>query len=821
MRVTGITNLVDSAKTFQHLVEEVKGDIVGGDLSLTTLATQTIRAGDKVTKKAVYAIASAVGASTVDIPVLSNFSAGPGTFVSNSITFNYTAYSSATGQFSGVTPNPTGLINIGDEVRQSVSAEVVTIFSGSGPVGPYVTSPSFSAGSNFVFDITHASLTASAPISFPVLANDKIQVLSNLYNVTTVYSTTEIGVNNPFLFSGSEPGVVSRIILTLSRRQAGFNESTSAISSQSLRVFELDSVANTASALIDAVNNTAGVNLLVEASNSAGSSGSGIIVQSTQDVLLTGSSYEQLLNGKSVISASLATSPNITLKDPLDVPLEIGEGFKLQPITPKNTADHLAKKQISGLSIAANVALINVGRSVQVSSKIPGGFGQVYAVGGRAASSSFLEVKGNIQEFSSAKAMIELDASAREMVQPGHLIKVTQSGLAKKEWTVSPTSTDTISITIPSTGVGQITFSKPFVNIYSYTHTGTVVWAVRKLSKNRFRYEVISGTATLPAGYQSGDWVLIGNGSSYAGITPASYFASANKGRFQVVEAGSNYFDIDNDSGVEEYISATSDPFVFSSYHSAQIGDKIVLDAELPVSTANKGTFTITEVVSTTVVKYTNTNVEAQTSVALGTGSSSIYLLDQGYSTYRRVTMVLPKSSDPSTRSLMVVTPGYDMALFSESANARIELPNRLGFPTQPSSGMNGYSYWTGLKQKAQFTLDGYAPDTATFPGVRAAGVAIEAREPQIQRVSLSVRIKTKEGVALSSISDSIKNSIVGYVNSLGLGQDVVISEIISLIQQTPGVDAVVFLIPSPGTERITIADKAIARTTSNDVVLS
>lgn len=820
MRVTGISNLSDSAKTYQHLVEEVKGDVSGGTgLSLTTSTVQTIRAGDRVVKTARYALASSTGAGILNVPAGSGFLAGPSSFVSNAITFNYTSYNDGTGQFTGVSPDPTGLISIGDEVRQSVTAETSFIASGS---GPYVMTAAMTNGTNFVYDLTHASVTVSAIPSFSPSAGDRIQILGNVYEVLTVHSSTELAIDAPFQFTGTQVGTLSRVYLLLERQQPGVNEDVDAISAQSLRVFELDASANTATALIDAVNNTAGVNLLVEAMNPSGSSGAGILTESTEDVLANGSTHESLLNGSSVVSLSSSASPNITLKYAIDAPLEIGESFKLQPVTPKNVADHLAKKQISGLAIAANIDLVRAGRRVQVSSKTPGGTGQVYAVGGRAAGSSSLEVKGNVQEVSASKAIVELDASIREIVQPGHLVKISQRDFAKKEWTSGvPTSVDTIDITIPSTGVGQIACSKAFVSRYSYTHTGSVLWAVRKLSKDRVRYEVVSGTASMPGSYAAGDWAFVGNNSSYAGITPASYFASANQGRFQIVEAGANYFDVDNASGVEEYVVATSSPFVFSKYHSAQVGDRLVLDSEAPVSTANKGTFIITEVVDDYTVKYTNPLVELQSSIALGTGASAVFLLDQGFSTYRRVEMLVPKPSDPSSRALMVVSPGYDAALLSESSGAIVELPNRLGFSSQPVPGMNGYAYWTGLKQRVQYTLDGYAPDSTTFPGVRAAGVAIEAREPQIQRVSLSIRVKTKEGVALSSIADGIKNAVVGYVNSLGLGQDVIISEIVSLIQQTPGVDAVVFLIPAPGTERITIADKAIARTSSNNVVLS
>lgn len=148
-------------------------------------------------------------------------------------------------------------------------------------------------------------------------------------------------------------------------------------------------------------------------------------------------------------------------------------------------------------------------------------------------------------------------------------------------------------------------------------------------------------------------------------------------------------------------------------------------------------------------------------------------------------------------------------------------LPNRLGFGTEPVPGMSGYQFWTGLKRKVQRVVDGYAPEPGVYPGVRAAGAFIEVREPQIQRVKVSLKIKTSRGVSLQAISDIIKSGVVGYINSLGLGQDVVLSEIISLVQEISGVEAVVMTYPSPTGERITINSNAIARTSSKDITLS
>jgi hypothetical protein len=344
------------------------------------------------------------------------------------------------------------------------------------------------------------------------------------------------------------------------------------------------------------------------------------------------------------------------------------------------------------------------------------------------------------------------------------------------------------------------------------------------------RYEVLSGTASIPASLQVNDWVFIGNGAdSYAGYTPQMAFSVNNRGWFQVLETDNDkYFDIENSIGVEEFktiasVTSTNKPFVFAAYHSARVGDQVVIGQDAPVDTKNKGTYTITAVDSTTQIEYENSSFVIMSPTALGsTGVNSVYILDQGYTTYRKVVAFAPKPSDPSGRGLILVTPGTDISLLSEGQQAKVSFPNRLGFGVDPVPGMAGYQYWTGLKQKVQRIVDGYEPDSSTFPGTRAAGVMIEVREPQIYRVTgVALKIKTAQGVSLQSISDTIKSAVVGYVNSLGLGQDVILSEIIRLVQEVGGVEAVVMTSPSPSNERISINANAIARINSSEVTVS
>jgi hypothetical protein len=433
-----------------------------------------------------------------------------------------------------------------------------------------------------------------------------------------------------------------------------------------------------------------------------------------------------------------------------------------------------------------------------------------------------LNLRGSAQEISTARGQLEFDRSAVDILATGHTIKLAQTGRSKKKFTGSqPTSSTAAEVQMLNSTDARLTFGVPLVTIYDYSHSSDITWVVRKIGRNRMRYEVLSGSATLPSALRADDWVLAGNGETYAGEDPAQVFSTGNQGWFQVLETDNlTYFDVEN-NGVEEFVKTSDKPFVFTSYHSARVGDQIVIGSDMDFLSSNRGTFKIIGVPSTTQVDYTNPNASNEGPVAIGSGGNTISLLDQGFVTYRKVVIVNPKPNDPTNRAIVVVSPGYDISLLNEGQGAKLTLPTRLGFGTDPVPGMSGYQFWTGLKRRAQRVVDGYEPDSATFPGARASGAQIEVREPQIQRVSIQLKIKTTKGVSLQSLSDTIKSAITGYINSLGLGQDVVLSECIKLAQDVPGVDSVVLSFPTPGTERITINSNGIARISSSDVTLS
>ena len=767
----------------------------------------------------------------ISVPSGGNFTPSMGSLQINGVNFSYNSYNSSSGYFDYVTPNPTGIATVGSNVNQTIysgpTALVETVTTDQMSIALATPSKTIDSGSGYVFKLTHKCLNVSGSPGFIVKEKDIVQVGSNIMRVTNVIDQSHWDVDNPFCFTAFQSGIVSRIYVEGKCAKECVNDSFQTLSGKTCQIYDLPNNKNKVSDLKKTINETAGVKDLIYLSDAPGSDGSGYLDYSTEDELMTtgltdGSSYVYLKNGESFILSTDGQAPCVSLKEHLDEAPFIGDKARLIPSTPQNIYDHFSRKQITGLTIAANVDLVDNGRRVQISSKVSGGSGQVFAVGGRGSGLNTLALRGTTQEISVNRGLLEFDRSATDILATGQTIKLSQIGRAKKKFTQSqPSPSTSLSVLKLNTTTARLTLGVPLVSTYGYAHSSNVIWAVKAIGRNRMRFEVFSGEASIPAALRVDDWVLVGNGESYANITPAQVFSSGNQGWYQVLETdNSTYFDVEN-YGLDEFVKTSTQPFVFTSYHSARVGDQVVIGSDTNLEFKNLGSFIITNVPSLYQIDYRNSDAISHSGLTIGSTTNGVSILDQGYTTYRKVVIVNPKPNDPTNRAQVVVSPGYNIQLFNENQGARLSLPTRLGFNPDPTPGMAGYQFWTGLKRRAQRVVDGYEPDSSTFPGARASGAQIEVREPQIQRVTIQLKIKTSKGVSLQSLSDTIKSEITGYINSLGLGQDVVLSECIRLAQDVPGVDSVVMAYPSPGSERITINSNAIARISSQDVTLS
>ena len=99
-----------------------------------------------------------------------------------------------------------------------------------------------------------------------------------------------------------------------------------------------------------------------------------------------------------------------------------------------------------------------------------------------------------------------------------------------------------------------------------------------------------------------------------------------------------------------------------------------------------------------------------------------------------------------------------------------------------------------------------------------AAGVQFQVLAPTVREISVSVNVTLEAGISISSLENEIKTQITGYVNNLGVGDDVIIEEIASAVIQINGIIDVSVDTPSVN---IAIADNEICRVKESNILIS
>jgi len=174
-----------------------------------------------------------------------------------------------------------------------------------------------------------------------------------------------------------------------------------------------------------------------------------------------------------------------------------------------------------------------------------------------------------------------------------------------------------------------------------------------------------------------------------------------------------------------------------------------------------------------------------------------------------------------SKQRVVYLTPADRAYKFSQSNNSLLNAMGKLNYSTDVVSGIDGYLYYTGLLKRTQNTIDGFEPDSDTFPGYRAIGAPIELLPPLIRNIVISISVVTNNGVNLSDITNEIQSAIINYVNGLGVGNDVILSAIIAAVMGIKGVQSCTFTTPTPSTVFIPIADIERAYIQVSDISIS
>lgn len=142
---------------------------------------------------------------------------------------------------------------------------------------------------------------------------------------------------------------------------------------------------------------------------------------------------------------------------------------------------------------------------------------------------------------------------------------------------------------------------------------------------------------------------------------------------------------------------------------------------------------------------------------------------------------------------------------------------DKLNFATDVYRGLQAYNFYTGLLALAHKTIYGDDQDLVSFPGVGAAGITFQVLAPTVKELSINIDVTLDEGVSLASLENSIKSAITGYVNNLGVGDDVIIEEIRAAVIRINGIQDVVLNSPLAN---IPAADNELIRTRDSFIIV-
>lgn len=130
-----------------------------------------------------------------------------------------------------------------------------------------------------------------------------------------------------------------------------------------------------------------------------------------------------------------------------------------------------------------------------------------------------------------------------------------------------------------------------------------------------------------------------------------------------------------------------------------------------------------------------------------------------------------------------------------------------------PSVG--AYTYTRGLVAYVQRLVNGDMTDRENFPGLNASGTKIVVVVPTIITPQIQIQVVAAAGVIDANLIAIVKAVIQAYINSLGIGQQVILAEIVRLVKSLSGVANCKVLSPSSD---VSVAAGQLPRVADTDI---
>jgi hypothetical protein len=195
----------------------------------------------------------------------------------------------------------------------------------------------------------------------------------------------------------------------------------------------------------------------------------------------------------------------------------------------------------------------------------------------------------------------------------------------------------------------------------------------------------------------------------------------------------------------------------------------------------------------------------ASVSVLLSSSASAISFKEPEFSStethrifaYKWVNGFSHSTRDTQTADVYL-SPQTSIRKMLPSFGTQVSCLHKIGMTSTIDRGLDAYQYYTELISHSHKVIDGSTSNPIDYPGVRAVGSSIEVLPPLVRSILMNLTVTPGEGVDLNGIKLQVKSSISSYVNGLGVGREVVLSEAVKRVQQVPGVKSVIINSTSP-----------------------
>lgn len=383
-----------------------------------------------------------------------------------------------------------------------------------------------------------------------------------------------------------------------------------------------------------------------------------------------------------------------------------------------------------------------------------------------------IEKHGN---YTSLRQVGGVSANLSQTVKEGDWISIRQVDVASNA-IMSAYRLDNISVITTTSAHGFSEGNEIIIdNMTSVSFNGTFV--VREvLSSTQFTYfqQLVDESAVVGPGVTTRSFAV--NGS--------------NIGQFRVLKIFGDTVWFENPSSIDQRLPFVPDGTLsFYSYDSVMPGDVVRISGSILLA-SNVGAYTVSD----RLRFFTDKEIYVNSNTLNNIGPVTLGAEFNNFMVEEREPIKLVKKiigggiSSNSTASSFL---GFDDDALIERINpifgGVVTSLGKLGADQSVKLGLDGYRYFQGLLLEVYKTVYG-DPSNPSKTGVRAAGTNITIDPPIIRRIRTALTIRVKTGIPVPELVDLVKSSASGYINSVGVGEPVSISALISEVQKVYGI---------------------------------